>query len=33
MFLRLSAMYKNKIISSEDLQGFQEESIRQIEDW
>ena len=33
MLLRLAAMYKNKIITNDDLQTFQDESVKQIEKW
>ena len=33
MILRLAEMYKNKVITTEDLQAFQDESIKQIENW
>ena len=33
MILRLAEMYKNKVITTEDLQAFQDESIKQVENW
>ena len=33
MWIHLSSMYENKIITSEDLQQFKDEHIRKIADW
>lgn len=33
MIIRLSAMFKYKIISNEDLQAFQDEHVKQIINW
>ena len=33
VILRLSAMFQNKIITSEDLQAFEDENVKRIEEW